>query len=98
MMEQDRYVRKAFSSHTPEEYDRRLDKIFDLESQIAHLDFQIARLKDGKKTINQFLKQKRTELGWETYMGEPVIRHTYLRPDGTTYTEIGGYVEAQPKL
>ena len=75
MMEQGRYVRKATSSHTPEEYERRLGKILDLEGEIAHLDFQIARLKDGKTTINHLLKRRRTELDWETYMGEPVIRY-----------------------
>jgi len=71
--DQDRYVRKASSSHTPEQYERRLDRIFDLESRIWNEDWEIARLKDRlrsvqstKATINRLLKRLRTELDWET--------------------------------
>ncbi len=70
----DMYVQGTFSSHTPEEYNRRLGKIFDLENKIRNLDNQIEQIKNAKKTINYLLKELRTELDKETYMSEPVIR------------------------
>ena len=66
IQQEDRYVRKANSSHSLEEYSRRLGEIFYLENKNRNIDFDIQRLKDGKAQRNYYLKQLRTELAWGT--------------------------------